>query len=174
MVIFDRFPIVRSFTLVSLFESTSHSLAVAISTSSISMNMMALVIIMLLLGIGYAHGKLRLGKSPKTEITFSPTFNGGKHVLPSWVLEQIDPLASSQATTITYPPCIDSEKDLAYVNGMLSETQTFYNCLQAITDPMSLPTKENGTVSGILPVYSSIQLNNLHEVRETMSFHESL
>ena len=62
------------------------------------------------------------------------------------------------------PPCINNESQIAYVNGIISATQTFYNCLANIAEPMSLPTIYNGSANGILSVLTSVQLNNLHEV----------
>jgi hypothetical protein len=68
------------------------------------------------------------------------------------------------------PPCINTEDDIAYVNGMISPTLTFYNCLANLGDPWSIPTFYNGTFNGLMLVYNSIQLNNLHQVTLANSF----
>ncbi len=61
-------------------------------------------------------------------------------------------------------PCIRDESEIAYVNGIISPTQTFINCLNNIADPYSVPTFYNGSVNGVMIVYNSLQLNNLHSV----------
>ncbi len=71
---------------------------------------------------------------------------------------------TSAPTSAPPPPCITNESDIVYVNGLISATQTFYNCLQSIADPMNIPTFYNGKFNGIMNIYSNIQLNNLHQV----------
>lgn len=73
---------------------------------------------------------------------------------------------TSAPTPAPPPPCITNESDIAYVNGLISATQTFYNCLQNIADPMNIPTFYNGKFNGIMNIYSNIQLNNLHQVTQ--------
>ena len=62
------------------------------------------------------------------------------------------------------PDCINNETQIVYVNGEISTTQTFYNCLGNIADPYNIPTFYNGTFNGVMMVQNSIQLNNLHDV----------
>ena len=62
------------------------------------------------------------------------------------------------------PPCIGNETDIAYINGMISATQTIYTCLMNVGDPMSIPSFYNGSVQAMMLMYNNIQLNNLHEV----------
>lgn len=62
------------------------------------------------------------------------------------------------------PECINNASQIAYVNGEISATQTFYNCVNNIADPYNIPTFYNGTFNGVMMVYTNIQVNNLHEV----------
>jgi hypothetical protein len=62
------------------------------------------------------------------------------------------------------PDCINDESEIQYVNGEISATKTFYNCLKNIAEPLSLPSIYNGTVNGVVDVLTSIQFNNLHEI----------
>lgn len=62
------------------------------------------------------------------------------------------------------PDCINNASQVAYVNGEISATQTFYNCVNNIADPYNIPTFYNGTFNGIMMIYTNIQVNNLHEV----------
>ncbi len=62
------------------------------------------------------------------------------------------------------PDCITDESQIAYVNGEISATQTFYTCIENIPDPYNIPTFYNGTFNGIMMIYNNIQINNLHDV----------
>lgn len=62
------------------------------------------------------------------------------------------------------PDCITDESEVAYVNGEISATQTFYNCIQNIPDPYNIPTFYNGTFNGVMIINNNIQVNNLHDV----------
>jgi hypothetical protein len=72
-------------------------------------------------------------------------------------------------TVLTPPPCISNETEIAYFNGMISPTQTFYTCLSNVGDPYSIPTFYNGSINGYMEVQNSIQLNNLHVVSNNSS-----
>ena len=101
-------------------------------------------------------------RNPSPQFDILKIIDKEEHTLPPWALEEVYSMATN--TLSTPPPCIKDESDLGYVSGMLSATQTFYNCLNAITDPMSLPNFYNGTANGNVTIYTSIQLNNLHQV----------
>ena len=62
------------------------------------------------------------------------------------------------------PPCISNETQLAYINGMISSSQTLYNCIENIADPLGIPTIYNGTQNDVMYVNTSLELNNLEEV----------
>lgn len=73
------------------------------------------------------------------------------------------------------PPCITSADELGYVNGSLSSTQTFYNCLANIPDASMMPSYYNNRMNGPTYFSSGMTLNNLIEVDEiegtaTLSF----
>lgn len=63
-------------------------------------------------------------------------------------------------------PCIFNDSQLAYVNGELSATQTFYNCLANVADPGMIPTYYNGSYHGVLLMNSTMVLNNLERIDE--------
>jgi hypothetical protein len=62
------------------------------------------------------------------------------------------------------PDCLTNETDIAYINGMISATQTFYNCLANVADPLNIPILYNGSVHGTMIINTSIQLNNLQDI----------
>jgi hypothetical protein len=62
------------------------------------------------------------------------------------------------------PPCIYNESQIQYFNGALSMSQTVIECIKNIPDPMLIPTLYDGKLLERIEVYSTIQLNNLHEV----------
>lgn len=75
--------------------------------------------------------------------------------------------AADGAVEMTGPrPCIWNDSQLAYINGELSATQTFFNCLSNVADPGMLPTYYNGSYHGLLVMNSSMVLNNLERVNE--------
>ena len=63
-------------------------------------------------------------------------------------------------------PCINNETQVVYLNGVISATQTFYNCVGNIQDPVMLPTFYNGSYSDVLVVNSTVTFNNLELIDE--------
>ncbi len=102
--------------------------------------------------------------NPSPQFDILQILDKEEHILPPWALEEVHSMATNTLTTP--PPCITDESQFGYINGMLSATQTFYNCLMEVTDPLSLPNFYNGTANGNVTVYTSIQLNNLHQVNK--------
>lgn len=74
------------------------------------------------------------------------------------------PTMSTISTTPLPPPCINNISDLVYVNGQLSATGTFYNCLARVSDPMMIPTFYNNDFNGLLVVNNSITFNNIESL----------
>ncbi len=78
--------------------------------------------------------------------------------------------APTTKTTTNYDfkpqPCIEDESEIVYVKGIISPSLTFINCLKNVADIYSIPTFYNGSVKGVMLVYNSIQLNNLHSVSD--------
>lgn len=73
------------------------------------------------------------------------------------------------------PPCITSTDQFGYVNGSISSSQTFYNCLANIPDATLLPSYYNNKFNGIVYFSTAITLNNLISIDEiegtaTLSF----
>lgn len=62
------------------------------------------------------------------------------------------------------PPCITSKDDFGYVNGSLSSTQTFYNCLANIPDAPMLPSYYNNRFNGPVTFATGMTLTNLISV----------
>lgn len=72
----------------------------------------------------------------------------------------------TQTASFLPPPCISNDSDVAYVNGMISATQTLYNCLANVADPGMIPSFYNGSYQETLVVNTSITLNNLERIDE--------
>jgi hypothetical protein len=85
--------------------------------------------------------------------------------VPPWAIEEAQGARKLETSTVQPPPdCLTDESQIVYVNGIISATETFKYCLSQIAEPMSLPSIYNGSVHGLVSIYNSIQLNNLHEV----------
>lgn len=78
------------------------------------------------------------------------------------VFDQVD---TNLATSLP-PPCITNESELAYVNGKLSSTQTFYNCMANIPDSGMLASYYNNQLNGQVTFYTAMTLNNIINVDE--------
>jgi hypothetical protein len=91
--------------------------------------------------------------------------------VPPWAIEGEQGARKLQTSTVQPPPdCLTDESQIVYVNGIISATETFKYCLSQIAEPMSLPSIYNGSVHGLVSIYNSIQLNNLHEVTLYQNF----
>eukprot|EP01039_Chlorochromonas_danica_P002365 gene2365-2597_t len=74
---------------------------------------------------------------------------------------------STTSKTIPSPrPCLTNTSQLGYVFGELSATQSFYNCINRISDPAMIPTFYNNRYNGIFDLKTSITLNNLELIDE--------
>jgi hypothetical protein len=83
------------------------------------------------------------------------------------VIALLGHLLIKYAISTTYPPpnpCISNESQLGYVNGTISATQTFLNCLSNIPDATMLPSFYNGVYNGIVNFAASLTLSNLISV----------
>ena len=73
-------------------------------------------------------------------------------------------LDSVFSATVPPPPCITSSTQFGYVNGSLSSTETFVNCLKYIPDAAIFPSYYNNKINYVVPFSVGITLSNLIQV----------
>lgn len=86
---------------------------------------------------------------------------GSPSTSPIWNTPTTSPLPISNSASLHPPPCITNDTEVVRINGQVSFTATFANCLSNVADPLLPPNYYNNQFNGIVVVNTSIQLNNL-------------